>query len=223
MTTNPPPAAARNLSPANMITAIQRLLDTHEPRIKSWLGAIGYDHRHWTRPVMYERCGELLRALGPEQLDAVEISAGKFFQTLGFRSFTEANYPQFDICSDVLDRQVDVVIADQVFEHLLWPYRAARNVHTMLKPGGHFLMTTPFLVRVHAIPHDCTRWTETGIKHFLMECGFPGEGIVTGSWGNRACVKANFKKWARRGWFGSLRNEPDFPVTVWALAQKSPA
>lgn len=203
-----------------MSPSLGRFLQRNERRIKSGLESVGYDHRHWTRPVMYERCAELLRALEPRHLDALEISAGQFFQTLGFRSFTEANYPAFDICQGTLDRQFDVVIADQVWEHLLWPYRATRNVHAMLKPGGHFLVTTPFLIRVHAIPHDCTRWTETGMRHFLAECGFPLDGIVTGSWGNRACVKANFTKWARRGWFGSLRNEPDFPVVVWALARK---
>jgi SAM-dependent methyltransferase len=120
----------------------------------------------------------------------------------------------------VLDHQFDLIIANQVFEYVLWPYKAARNVCQMLKPGGYFLMTTPFLIRVHAIPYDCTRWTETGIKYFLSECGFPLEEIKTGTWGNRACVKANFKRWARRGWFGSLKNEPNFPVSVWALAKK---
>jgi SAM-dependent methyltransferase len=201
---------------------MQDWLQRNETGIKRLLEAVGYDHRHWTRPVMYERCGKLLRALHPEQLDALEISAGKFFQTLGFRSFTEANYPAFDICKDVSAARYDVIIADQVWEHLLWPYRATRHVHQMLRPGGYFLVTAPFLIRVHAIPHDCTRWTETGLKHLLMEAGFPEDGIHTDSWGNRACVKANFSRWARRGWFGSLRNEPDFPVVVWALARKAP-
>jgi SAM-dependent methyltransferase len=200
---------------------LQALSARHETGIKALLQSVGYDHRHWTRPVMYQRCAELIEALDPGQLDALEISAGKFFQSFGFRSFTEANYPEFDICQGTLDRQFDLIIADQVWEHLLWPYRATRNVQAMLRPGGHFLVTTPFLIRVHAIPHDCSRWTETGIRYFLMECGFPEDGIVTGSWGNRACVKANFNRWARRGWLGSLRNEPDFPVAVWALARKA--
>ena len=150
----------------------------------------------------------------------MEISAGQFWQNAGFRSFSEKNFPEFDICKDVLDQQFDIIIADQVFEHLPWPYRAAKNVHAMVKPGGYFLITTPFMIRVHDIPIDCTRWTETGLKYFLAECGFPFDQIVTGSWGNRACVKANFKRWARRGWFGSLKNERNFPVSVWALAKK---
>lgn len=194
---------------ATMITVAKRVLN-----------AVGYDYGHWTRTVMYRECFALLRELGPERLDALEISAGDKFQALGFKSFTEANYPAFDICEGALDRQYDLIIADQVFEHLLWPYRAARNVHAMLKPGGYFLITTPFLIRRHPIPYDCTRWTETGLQYFLAEAGFPLDSTRTFAWGNRACVKANFRRWARRGWFGSLRNEADFPVTVWALAQK---
>lgn len=195
-------------------------LEKNEKSIKSLLHGFGYDTRHWTRPVMYQECEAMVRALDPSRLDVLEISAGKHWQTLPFRSFTEANYPDFDICSDVLPKRYDLIIADQVFEHLIWPYRAAKNVHAMLKPGGSFLVTTPFLIRVHAIPTDCTRWTETGMKHFLAEAGFDLESIQTGSWGNRACVKANFNRWARRGWFGSLKNEANFPVSVWALAKR---
>jgi SAM-dependent methyltransferase len=198
-------------------------IQRHKQQIKRFLSLIGYDHRLWARCVMYDRCFEMLRSLRPEALDVLEISAGPVWRELGFKSFTEANYPQFDICRDALERKFDLIIADQIFEHVLWPYRAARNVHAMLKPSGHFLITTPFLIRVHREPADCTRWTEAGLANFLSECGFSAADIRTDAWGNRACVKANFGKWARRGWFGSLRNEPDFPVAVWALAKKSPA
>jgi hypothetical protein len=39
------------------------------------------------------------------------------------------------------------------------------------------------------------------------------------SWGNRACLKANLLSWRKRGPFGSLENEPDFPVVVWGFAR----
>lgn len=196
------------------------LLEKNTKKIKNILNLVGYDYRHWTRPVMYQRCTEMLDVIGMQNLDVLEISAGQYWRTLNFKSFTEANYPEFDICSDTLDRQFDLIIADQVFEHLLWPWRAAKNVYSMLRPGGYFLVTTPFLIKVHAIPNDCTRWTETGMKYFLAEAGFPLDEIKTDSWGNRSCVKANFTKWARKGWFGSLSNEPDFPVVVWAMAKR---
>jgi len=131
-----------------------------------------------------------------------------------------ANYPAFDICKQALPEQFDLVITDQVWEHLLYLYRATRNVLAMLKPGGHFLVTTPFLIKVHRIPTDCSRWTETGMAHFVAECGFELDTVITGSWGNRAAVRANFDRSSRRGWFRSMKNEPDFPIVVWALARK---
>src|SRR5207245_1375873 len=98
-----------------------------------------------------------------------------------------------------------------------------RNVWAMLKPGGRFVIATPFLVRVHRVPIDCNRWTEDGLSHLLQECGFKEEDISTGSWGNRRCIAANMTAWRKRGFFGSLKNEPDYPVMVWAFARKADA
>ncbi|MFH2123685.1 MAG: methyltransferase domain-containing protein [Pseudomonadota bacterium] len=208
-----------------MINQINRIIssDKNKQRIKKILDMVHYDYGYWNRTVMYQECFKLVKELRPESLDVLEISAGvgHIWKPWGFKSYTEANFPEFDVCSMTLSNQFDLVIADQVFEHLLWPYRAGRHVYEMTKPGGYSLITTPFMIKVHQVPIDCSRWTELGLKHFLAECGFPIEEIQTGSWGNRACVKANMKKnWARRGWFRSLVNEPDFPVSVWAIAKR---
>jgi hypothetical protein len=92
----------------------------------------------------------------------------------------------------------------------------------MLKPGGAFLVTTPFLVKIHHAPTDCSRWTQTGLKYLLAEAGFDLARIQTGSWGNRACVRVGLRRFPRfvRG-LHTLRNEPLYPVVVWALARKS--
>ncbi len=202
----------------------ERLGEQRKKKVQSLVRSVtGYDLRDWARQVVYEECFKLLQTIEPEKLNVLEISAGQKFQALPFKSFRELYFPEFDVCKDTLPERFDLIIADQVWEHLAWPYRAAKNVHEMLAPGGYFLNTTPFLIRVHEMPLDCTRWTESGMKYFLAEAGFPLEKIVTASWGNRACVKANlrtFPGWARRGWFGSLKNERSYPVQVWALAQK---
>ncbi len=183
----------------------------------------GYGREQWSRVVMRRESRRLVDDLEPSRLNALEIS-GTFWADLPFKSYESACYPEYDVCSAALPRTFDLVIAEQVFEHLLWPYRAATHVHQMLTPGGHFLVSTPFLLRIHHEPVDCTRWTETGLRHFLAECGFPLADIQTGSWGNRACVKANFGWWARyHRRLHSLRNEPNFPVHVWALARKAAA
>ena len=182
--------------------------------------AVGYDTQHVTRTVAYREIDRWLDGLGTGQLDALEISAGWKWRHRQWGSFTEMNWPEHDICKDVLDRQFDIIIADNVWEHLLYPYRAARNVHAMLRPGGWFVNITPFLIRYHPIPTDCTRWTELGMTHFLEEAGFDSAQIKTGSWGNASAVKANFHRWARTGWQRRLPNDVRFPVTVWAMAQK---
>jgi len=194
--------------------------EKHKRLIKKLLDAVRYDYGHWARTVMYRECFKMVRELEPSRLEVLEVSAGQVWRALGFKSFTEVNFPVFDLCSMTLPKTFDLIIADQVFEHLLWPYRAGKNAHAMLKSGGYVLITTPFLIKVHEVPVDCSRWTELGLKHLLAECGFPIGNIRTGSWGNRACIKANFGGWARRGWFRSLANEPEFPVSVWALARK---
>ena len=163
----------------------------------------------------------LVQALKPENLDAFEISGGDWGRHFAFKSYTIGSYPEFDICRDVPNQQFDLVIAEQVFEHLTHPFRAARNVHRMLRPGGFFLLTTPFLIKVHHIPIDCSRWTPLGMKYFLEEAGFQFDRIQSFGWGNKRCIKANFRRWRPyRKWLHSLHNESDFPIVVWALAQK---
>lgn len=189
---------------------------------KRFLGMVGYDLSQWARVVMYQKCFEFIRSLKSENLDVLEISAGSaWVEALKFKSYATTQYPDFDICSQTLDRQFDLIIADQVFEHLEWPYRAGGNVFAMLRSGGFFVVTTPFLIRVHDVPIDCSRWTEIGLNRLLQECGFEADRVTTGSWGNRACVKANFNYWAKYGWHRSLKNEPEFPLVVWAFAQKN--
>jgi SAM-dependent methyltransferase len=186
---------------------------------------LSLDHPHWDRIVMYDICREWIRGLDPSRMSLLEISPADvdIWRRLGFRSSARVDYPEFDICSQVLSERFDLICADQVFEHLLWPYRAAKNIYEMLNPGGHALIATPFLLRTHPCPVDCSRWTETGMKYFLAECGFPLENIRTGSWGNRQCVISNLRtddRWTRYAFWRSLKNNSLFPVTVWALAQK---
>jgi hypothetical protein len=141
-------------------------------------------------------------------------------RTFKFRSYKSTEFPDFDICSQVINQQFDLIIADQVFEHLAWPLRAGRNVYSMLSAGGYFVMATPFLIRVHEDPIDCSRWTERGLSYLLQEFGFKAPDIKTGSWGNRRCVDANLYRWRRYGFYRSLANEPNLPVMVWAIARK---
>jgi len=191
-------------------------------KIKNMAVRIGFDATDWVRVVMYQECFAFIESIGPETVDVLEISGGnsQWRRRFKFGSYTSTHFPDFDICADVIDRQFDLIIADQVFEHLAWPMRAGRNVHAMLRRGGYFVIATPFLIRIHEDPIDCSRWTERGLSYLLQECGFRAPDIKTGSWGNRKCLNANLSKWRKYGFYRSLTNEPDFSVVVWAIARK---
>ena len=185
-------------------------------------GAMGYQETHWVRKTQVDSWRAFLGALPVGQLDVLEISPADatIWRDAGYRSYTAVQFPDFDVTKQTLPRQFDVIIADQVFEHLRDPARAALNVRTMLKDDGVFMLATPFLIRIHAYPNDYTRWTPAGLRDFLEDAGFDAE---IHAWGNRKAVVANFKHWAAFGWGRDLRNEPNFPVNVWAYARKRKA
>ncbi len=175
----------------------------------------------WQRIVLNRELKSLIASQHPENLDVLEISGDTWAQRANFRTYKSVHYPEYDICCQRLDEQFDLIIVEQVFEHLLWPYRAGKNVHAMLRPGGHLLISTPFMIPVHECPVDCTRWTPTGMQYFLAECGFPLEQIQTQAWGNLQCLKGNLKRWQiYQGWRHSLVNQARYPIQVWALARK---
>ena len=167
---------------------------------------------------MNRATSDFVARLGPTSLDALEIS-GLSWLNAGFRSYEVVDYPDFDICRDRTARSYDIVIAEQVFEHLRHPARALANIHGMLRRGGAVVVTTPFLIKFHPEPLDLWRWTPTGLRALLEDAGFTV--LAADAWGNRACATANFDAWldydpGRH----SLKNEPDVPVSVWAFARR---
>lgn len=179
---------------------------------------LGFEETLWTRKVSDQEVRKLVRHIQPAPVSVLEIS-GRVWEEFGFSSYQAVGFPEFDLCQSPLPERFDLVIVEHVFEHLLTPRTAAINLHTMLNPNGHALLVTPFIYKVHPNPHDCTRWTCEGLEAFLIECGFAS--VVTGSWGNRACIKATMRKEYRlfNRHIHSLVNEPSYPVVVWALAR----
>ena len=174
----------------------------------------------WQRVSLNAAVGRFLDALGPAGKTAVEIS-GDAQATRAWKRFVSLNYPEFDLCAPLRDHeQFDVVICEQVLEHVVDPRAAAENLHRLCAPGGHVIVSTPFLIRVHELPqygmNDYWRFTPRGLRVLLEGAGLRVDAV--GSWGNRACVAGNFDRWPSYRRWHSLRDEPDLPVQVWALA-----
>lgn len=175
----------------------------------------------WQRVALNEAVRAHIVSLDPPSRTAVEIS-GDAQAGHAWRSFTSLNYPGFDLCAPLEGRGTfDVVICEQVIEHVVDPVLAAENLRGLCSRGGHVIVSTPFLIRVHELPmygmRDYWRFTPRGLGMLLERAGLTVQTV--GSWGNRSCVTGNTDRWpAYRRWH-SLRNEPDLPVQVWAFAR----
>jgi SAM-dependent methyltransferase len=177
----------------------------------------------WQRVALNDAVGRHLDALGPAGLTAAEIS-GSAQGERPWRSFTSLDYPAFDLCAPLADDigPFDVVVCEQVLEHVIDPCAAADNLRRLVVPGGHVVVSTPLLIRVHELPAygmpDYWRFTPRGLRTLLERAGLEVDEV--GSWGNRRVVVGNLERWpAYRRWH-SLRNEPDVAVQVWAFARR---
>lgn len=193
----------------------------YHQRLRSWLAPASTVQ--WCRVVMNREIERFIRSLNCSQLDVLEVSGAGSEGRYAFRSYLSTRYPEYDVCAGPLAaEQFDLVIAEQVFEHVLRPDRAADNIHQMLRPNGYFVVSTPFLLKVHGYPLDLYRWTEQGMRQLLEIAGF--SVLTTGSWGNLDCLMADMTpdlEWTtynpRKH---SLNNQPQFPIVVWAFAKK---
>jgi len=179
---------------------------------------------HWCRVVMNRAVRQFVAGLPRHAMDVLEVSGSSWSDpAFGFRSYRSLAYPEYDLCAAPFAAEFcDLVILEQVLEHVRRPHRAVANALAMLRPGGRLLVNTPFLLKVHPCPLDLYRWTEEGLYTLLEDAGFTA--IATDSWGNRQCLAADMQPGMSWTYYDpavhSLENERQFPIVVWAFAQK---
>ena len=180
----------------------------------------------YNRVAYIEVTKQWMQEVGAQNLDACEIS-GSNFESWGFKSHQSFEFPDYDICQgpfkneDGTIRQFDIILAEQVWEHIDRPYAATKHVMQMLRPGGFFWLAVPFFCRLHDFPVDCSRWSARGLKNLLIECGFDENEIRSDQWGNMSCALRDLSPfWAiydpARD---TLENDPNMPVMTWAMAR----
>ena len=97
--------------------------------------------------------------------------------------FGDALFLPFRECS------FDSVVALSLLEHLTDPQGACDEAYRVLKKGGVFAVTVPFINRIHLAPYDFFRFTEYGIRHILEKSGFRVIKLVDGG-GMFKCIGA---------------------------------
>jgi SAM-dependent methyltransferase len=125
----------------------------------------------------------------------------------GFRSDYHANIVNFEIAkyqsTDVLgvcealpfaDESFDAVFSFAVLEHVRDPFKAARELTRVLKPGGNLYVVVPFLQPFHGYPNHYYNMTSAGLQNLfpdldVLRCDVPeyarpiyGLAWIVGSW-----------------------------------------
>ncbi|MGA8831043.1 MAG: class I SAM-dependent methyltransferase, partial [Desulfomonilaceae bacterium] len=70
------------------------------------------------------------------------------------------------------DEEFDSVVASQVLEHVFNPKEFLSEINRVLRPGGVFLITVPFVWDEHEQPYDYARYSSFGLSHLLQNQGF---------------------------------------------------
>ncbi len=102
-----------------------------------------------------------------------------------------------DVVSDserlpVASESADMVLSNQVIEHLREPGEALREMSRILKSGGTAIVSAPHIWGIHEEPEDYFRFTPYGLRHLAEKAGFQVASIeaLAGFWvtfGSRFC------------------------------------
>lgn len=151
-----------------------RLMTLGRNAYRSW--------RLWIEPerlVMRKVVREWLRA-APRASTVLEIGAGTAFMRPVIRAEipdvlyvssdiapTENTNLVVDACAlPLATASVDVVLALEVLEHIERPEQLVAEASRVLRPGGHLILTVPFMFGVHDFM-DYHRFTPLGMEQLL--------------------------------------------------------
>ncbi len=120
--------------------------------------------------------GRLLDAL-PADGVGLNVGAGRVQLDPRIRTLEIEAGPGIDYVGSAEDiplpaSAVDLVICQEVLEHVAHPRRAAAEFFRVLKPGGRLYLQLPFMIGYHPCPRDYWRFSHEGIEQLVQEAGF---------------------------------------------------
>ena len=67
------------------------------------------------------------------------------------------------------NNSLDLVISQEVLEHIADPWDTISEVHRVLRPGGKFYCQTPFIIGFHPGPCDYWRFSRQALEHLFKK------------------------------------------------------
>lgn len=185
---------------------------------------------HFVRYAMYQNLQRLFAANpAPAGAKALSVSHSRHLIELlaPGAEVCEANFPDANILDlPFADGSFDLVVSDQVFEHIEGdPQRAIDETLRVTRPGGRVVHTTCFLTPNHG-PGDYWRFTPEGLQYLCRRAarvdessgwGHPFVFLVSALGLMRAEVPA--AKWHPFHWLATMRR-PSYDFVVWVVATK---
>jgi len=156
----------------------------------------------------------LLKAQGILRGDLLDVGAGNQpYRDLLVRNASINNYTALDLADNgpyakgdvswdgvrmpFKDSSFDSAMATEVLEHCPEPIVTLREIHRVLKPGGLFFFTVPFVWPLHDAPNDEFRYTPWSLDRLLRQAGFSHVHLwPTGGW--NAALAQSIGLWVRR-------------------------
>ncbi|OGY90189.1 MAG: hypothetical protein A3B30_04375 [Candidatus Komeilibacteria bacterium RIFCSPLOWO2_01_FULL_52_15] len=116
---------------------------------------------------------------------SVNIGSGPRPLVAGILNLDIVPYKGVSVIADTVrtpfaTNSVDVVVCNEVIEHVERPEELAREIARIVTPGGSVYLTMPFLYPFHASPSDFSRWTEPGVALLFSDFTVREKGVRAG-------------------------------------------
>lgn len=123
----------------------------------------------------YGRTPDLRKLFPQHEYLGVDMSAG-----VGVDVVCDFTQPLDEIVKTIGRSELGTVVMLSVLEHCDQPFALASNVSELLAPGGHLVISVPFVWMVHGYPDDYWRFTPSGVRKLFPRLSFEAPWMSTG-------------------------------------------
>jgi len=119
--------------------------------------------------------GSLVLDAGSGDAPYRDLFSAMMYESADFMQVDKVYEPPTYVCDlrdiPVENARFDLVICNQVMEHIPAPVDLLRELSRVTKPGGAIWMSAPLFFEEHEQPHDYYRYTQFAWRHLAEEAG----------------------------------------------------